>query len=72
MYTYSHHFASHGLVSSLVRGFAWSVGWMIARGLGLPAAGAVLVLLLVGAWWRSRRRRRLRPVFYPSNDMHGV
>lgn len=61
MYMLSHH---HGLVSgllvSLLHGLAWSAGWMIARGLGLPAALALLGLVAVG-WlifsaWRSRRR----------------
>lgn len=52
-----HAHGAGGLLASLARGFAWSVGWMIARGLGLPASLVVLVLLAGSWWWFSRRRR---------------
>jgi hypothetical protein len=56
------HGSGSGLFASLARGFAWSVGWMVARGLGLPVALAVLVVG-GGLWWllsrRSSRRERI-------------
>lgn len=56
-----HHLHGAGaLLGSLVRGFAWSVGWMLARGLGLPVALGALVVLGGAWWWFSRRRARSR------------
>lgn len=53
---YSQHGGASDLVGYVVRGFAMSVGFMIARGMGVPAA---LASLVVGglAWWLWRRRR---------------
>lgn len=48
------------LLESLARGFAWSVGWMLARGLGLPAAGAGLLLFVVFLWFRRRKAGTFR------------
>jgi hypothetical protein len=42
---------SPGVFDWLARGFVSSVGWMIARGLGLP--GALVGVAVIGFWyWR--------------------
>ena len=46
---------SGNLLESLMRGFAWSIGWMLARQLGWPIAAGVLGVVLLFVWWRRRR-----------------
>lgn len=52
---YVSHGGGSGILAYLARGFAMSVGWMIARGLGIPGAVAALVVGGV-VWWLWRRR----------------
>lgn len=49
---------SPGVFDWLARGFVSSVGWMIARGLGLP--GALAGVVVVALWYGFRRRARRR------------
>lgn len=70
---HSHGFNFSSLVETLVRGFAWSVGWMAARDLGLPAAGVVLIVLGVSLFvigWRHRRVSQLNKM--RDEDVTGV
>lgn len=51
----------HGdLFAWLARGFATSIGFMLAREMGWPVASAVLCLGGLLYWWRKRRATRRR------------
>jgi hypothetical protein len=52
----------------LARGFASSIGWMLARAIGWPVALLVLLAGVLFLWWRKRRATRRQRNNVPDFD----
>lgn len=60
----------HWIIVSMLRGFAWSLGYLLARGL-FPAVSGLLLMVAIGCWWglRKLRRARYRPTHYEHQEL---